>query len=242
MTALPKVEIAQLTQSVKDVAGWFSRYELAAKMCNWVKVEGGVDARLEYLPMYLDGQPLVSFKQLPESVKKSYEGVKSALITRYGQKPLVAYKEFVSAKFARGQSLDGFIDELRTMLDNVVNIPNASKDALVLNQFLLSIPEEACERLQMICEKEGKLVLTDVIEKARTMTIFNTPPPLFAAPTVPRGSPKKNPGKPIAHDEEGISTVRCFNCNGRGHFAKDCPKPPKRQKNAQSGAPLRSSH
>jgi hypothetical protein len=229
MVHVPRQEIEKLTSRTKDVAGWFSVYEAFASMYQWVKSETG-DDRLRYLHVYLDEDVRISFAQLQEEERSDYEVVKSALLKRYGQKPMTAYREFVASRYRRGTALDGFVDELRRLLNNVVNIPSDARDALVLNQFLIAIPEDARERLQMMCDHDGVMVLREVLERARAMSLFNEPVQVpFAAPVAP------------VERSQPPSGVRCFNCNKIGHFSRDCPKPQKKKtKNSAAGA--QSSH
>jgi hypothetical protein len=44
-----------------------------------------------------------------------------------------------------------------------------------------------------------------------------------------KGKGKKPQGK-HSHPHSHLSKVRCFNCNKRGHYAKDCRNPPSQQK------------
>lgn len=236
----PKIDLPALTEKTLDVQEWFTRYEKTAKMSGWLKPEplgggGGnptPDPKAEFLSLYLAGDVIVSYNQLPNEVKEDYELVKLAICKRYGLKSRDAYRRFMTARYAPGSALDGFVDELRRLCDCITSMPTSAKETLVLNQFFMSIPEDAGERLAMMCEKDGKMVLEEVLEKARSMTTFRQGPPVITQPPV-SAAMDFIPRKAGAND-------RCFNCNNLGHFSRDCRKP-RRNEKEKNGKPSKSS-
>ncbi len=232
MSTQIKPEIEHLTENVRDVAGWFVRYEAVGQMCRWVKNETE-DARLTFLSLYLAGDPATSFKQMDADVKRDYESVKRSLIARYGERPRDSYGKFVNSKYLPHSSIEGFIDYLREKLDNSAELSAVLKDRLVLFQFLLSIPQEKCDMLLMTCSDEESLSLEELIKKARTMAYFR---PSIDPVTIATGVLTK---KKVASDPK---SVRCYNCNKYGHTSRECDRPRKpRSKNATAGtSPERS--
>jgi hypothetical protein len=73
-------------------------------------------------------------------------------------------------------------------------------------------------------QTRGQGSLTNRIHPARTASA--------KAPTsVPDSAPQSNTAATF-----DIAKVRCYNCEGKGHFAKDCPKPKKPRKAKASAA------
>jgi hypothetical protein len=221
----PKLAIPTLSESCADITSWFNKYELYGRLNGWQAAENKTDLLLEYLPLFLSGQIEVSFNQLSPVIRMDYLLVKKELTKRYGLKPQDAYRRFVSATFPKQGQVDGFADELRRLIGAVTNIPPSARDALVLNQFLLGLPDESAEKIILACERKGQIELDAVLDKARIM--LSRPAPIVAAAI----SPKKRES-----DETWKSKQRCYNCNQIGHIGKDCKKP-KKPKNATAGAP-----
>ena len=183
----------------------------------------------------------MSYHQLQAQIRSEYQLVKRELIKRDGFKPQDAYKRFVTATFPRTGQVDGFADELRRLISAVTNIPEEARDALVLNQFLSGLPEDAAEKIILSCEREGVLELETVLDKARIM-LSRQSVPVTAAITTANPSPRKRTptsGVKGGSSEESLKNVRCYNCNEYGHLSKNCPRP-KKAKNGTTGAS--SSH
>ena len=243
VTGQVKIEIQSLSDSTKDVVAWFKRYELACRIRSWVKTEVE-DPRLDYLPVFLEDSVLLAFDELAVERKSTYELAKESLIERFDRKPRKAYEDFVTARLQMGTTVDGFIDQLKKSIQRAVaNMSDAIVDELVLHQFLLAIPVEKREQILLATEKEGtKLKLAAVVEKARSIShwhsppsipLLNSSPPVSAAMGFRKGGARdrddKSTGKP------GEEKRRCYNCNKYGHIGVNCPAP-KRSKNGSSGA------
>ena len=229
-----------LSENCLDVPAWFRKFDLYCKMQTFLKSDGQGDQRAEFLAMHLEGMVATSHSQLPADIQSDYELCKMALIKRYGLKPSDAYRKFVTSRYVRGVALDGFVDELRKLLDSVINVPVDAKNALVLNQFLIAIPEEAAEKLTIACDVNGDLTLDDVLEKARAMLLFRpstTPVTILSAAAVTRTADTRARSV-ISKEPDGKpkEARRCYNCNGVGHLSKDCPKPRRATKNLSEGA------
>ena len=232
MSPQPKVDIPILNETCINVGDWFSKYELACELCGWEKSEKS-DTRAKFLPMYLGGLVATSYSQFSDVLKTDYDQIKLAIQKRYGLKPNDAYRRFVSGRYTPGVALDGYIDELRRLIDCVASIPSDSKDVLVLNQFLISIPDEAFEKLTMACDEDGKMNFDRLIEKARGMIMFR---PTGSSSMMSFQSPIS---AALQHTNQGVRgpstphtakrSVRCYNCNEIGHISSECTKPQKKK-------------
>lgn len=144
------------------------KYELYARLNGWdkdSKLKEESSDLLPFLPLFLVEQVEVSFHQPRAQIRSEYQLVKRELIKRYGLKPQDACKRFVTATFSRTGQVDGFADELRRLISAVTNIPEEARDALVLNLFLLGLPEVAAEKIILSCEREGMLELETVLDQ-----------------------------------------------------------------------------
>lgn len=227
----PKFEVEPLTELIKDVTGWFQRYERTAMMCRWIKTETS-DPQLDYLPVYLGGDVLISFNQLDQSVREDYELVKAELIRRYGEKSRDAYKRFITSVYKPHTSIDGYIDGLRKIVDSIGRFPPEGKDKLVLNHFLHSIPMDQSDLILMTCRKDDDLSLSEVVETARALALFR--------PEAARGFVAGATGSRGVKSEDDRGP-RCFNCRGYGHLSKKCPKP-RKLKNPPGVSPVARTH
>lgn len=250
------IEKLDVDQGAVDVSRWFSRYELFIR-CAEQKFENDEDFAKEcafYLPLFLKGSALLCFEELDEEERNNYALAKSKLCEFYRIDASTAFALFCESKYICGSGVDAFVAQLRRYV-GLLNMPKASCDQLILEQFLKAIPPQSAAELRVLCGKENRaLELGSVIATARHLPSLSVEqPPVVGAAT---------PGytRPAAKQEQrgeqrrqgkgrgkGRPQGQCFLCKG-DHFMRDCPHAESFRKHIQnsgneqgpasSGAPL----
>ena len=250
LRGIPQVKLVPLTEQ-DDIEAYLVTFE---------RIMQAYDISREqwtyYIAPQLTGKAQQAFAALPTGESKDYDGVKAAILTRYGVSEETYRRRFRASTRNVGETNRELAMRLMDLQDKWLKTPSSMreiKEVIGIEQFLTTLPLEkrawVKERKPETCVKAGELA--DEYELARNLESQDK-----AADILPRKPPSVTPKKWCGycktaghvkgecsklaqkrerdagpnHREAPKPTrkppIRCFNCKKEGHIAAKCPGEP----------------
>lgn len=208
-----------------DVVSWLKKVSLVAKLKD-------VTDLASFIPLYLEGDALALYLELPEEAQKDAEKIQSMLIEAFTDDAFTAHRKLCGKKWC-GESVDVFANEIRK-LAGLSNFDENGVENITRLVFVNGFPEEIRVALQRIPNVK-KMSIGDLITQARILTA-NISNSVVAAGKVDNAVsltsvavPRKFTGRcficggpHMARNCIRRKSIVCFNCGGNGHKAVDC--------------------
>jgi len=172
-------------------------------------------------PLFLTGGAFAVFQGLRQSSQTKYDEMKKALLSAFSMRRFQTYETFVARRVRVGESVDVYLADLSRIASMMS--PNPGEEWLTC-AFVCGLPTEMKSQLQATCSL-AKMKLHEIVEKARGLAAVVTEEACFASAikAVNRG------------DGGARGPIRCFQCGGLGHIARECPGGVKRKRDNRSG-------
>ena len=246
----PQVKLVPLTEQ-DDIEAYLVTFERIMQAYDISREQW-----TNYIAPQLTGKAQQAFAALPTGESKDYDGVKAAILKRYGVSEETYRRRFHASTRNVGETNRELAMRLMDLQDKWLKTPSSVqeiKEVIGIEQFLTTLPLEkrawVKERKPDTCVKAGELA--DEYELARILESQDR-----AADTLPRKLPpvtskkwcsycktaghvkgecsklaqkrERDPGPNTREAPEPTRKppIRCFNCKREGHIAAKCPGEP----------------
>jgi len=148
-----------------DVKDWFQRFEICVQTNEWE-----VAVKVEKLPMLLEEEAFTVWLELTNEQQEDCKEVKKTMEKAMMPINFVLLDNFHCRKLRPGKAISLYVHDLRKLLTHALpDMEQAAKEALLLHQFLVRIPEAIAKQLRA----SGKVTTLDatIIHARLLMTI-----------------------------------------------------------------------
>lgn len=189
-----------------DVVSWLKKVSLVAKLKN-------VTDLASFIPLYLEGDALALYLELPDEAQQDAGIIQSMLKEAFTDDVFTAHRKLCSKKWC-GESIDVFANEIRK-LAGLSNFDGNGAENMTRLVFVNGFPDDIRLQLQRITNvKEMKM--SELIAQARILT-SNRTESVVAAAKVENDMYVNSAGM------QRKFTGRCYICGGP-HMARHCSK------------------
>ena len=176
---------------------WVEKLELVAKLQE-------VEDMLKFVPLFLSGPAFAVYQQLSDATKKDYGMLKAELTVAFSTNAFASYEQLRSRVLLEGESVDVYLADLRRL---VTLMGQRDADPLLRCAFVAGLPEDVAMQLKSTVDI-NKMDLASLVSKARAMLANKS---LHSSAYVCLGT------------KDSRQAGKCYNCQGMGHMARDCP-------------------
>ena len=208
-----------------DVREWLQRFEICSKSNGWSAATQALK-----LPTLLEGEALAIWLELDAEEQEDFKSAKEALIQRMTPVAFVSLDVFHSRVLQPGEALAVFLHDLKRLLAQAMpNLESATRDQLLLHQFLAGLPTTISRQLRAVGEAKS---LQAAVERARLLMAMDSQGQVAAVSSKPDPVEMLTEQVTLLTEQvAALSTtsrsrregVRCFACNGIGHVRRECP-------------------
>ncbi|KAF4700398.1 hypothetical protein FOZ62_004017 [Perkinsus olseni] len=191
---------------------WAKKFSLVASLQNWSDAD-----QVKYLPLFLEGQAWDVYSQLTPRSTSTKEALFSAMASAFDPSPSEAWKAFQGRKYQQGESVDGYLADLRRLLILSGTQPESAPSVLS-EKFCAGLPETVSAQVRLSAAPEGSLDLTTCLLRARVL--LHSPQGAMRTSRTADDKRQSRDGKGSTHRRRII----CFNCGQPGHVRRDCPR------------------
>ncbi|XP_065190928.1 uncharacterized protein LOC135821857 [Sycon ciliatum] len=216
----------------EDLEEFWAKFLVLATAKEW----SDEDARMQHLPLYLQGDAFRVFSRMAESDKSKQAEVKKVLVSAFSVTPSRAYDLFKRRCLRVDESVDAYVADLQRYAALSGHKPGgtASKDPIVIEQLIAGLQPEFGRQLRMSLAGQ-ELTIPACLERVRALRASETD-----ARYTSRFSQSVSASASTSSYSGGVhrparSTVVCYNCNQPGHVQRNCPEFKKKQKPRFSG-------
>ncbi|XP_065189595.1 uncharacterized protein LOC135820209 [Sycon ciliatum] len=215
----------------EDLEEFWAKFLVLATAKEW----SDEDARMQHLPLYLQGDAFRVFSRMADSDKSKQAEVKKVLVSAFSVTPSRAYDLFKRRCLRVDESVDAYVADLQRYAALSGHKPGgtASKDPILIEQLIAGLQPEFGRQLRMSLAGQ-ELTIPACLERVRALRASETD-----ARYTSRFSQSVSASASTSSYSGGVhrprSTVVCYNCNQPGHVQRNCPEFKKKQKPRFSG-------
>ena len=203
-----------------DIAEWFSKFELVAKLREIKETESIVPL------MFLEGSAFVIYNGLSDSGKKSYEAIKGALAEAFSLNVFQVYEQ-LTKRVCGDESVVCLTD-----LQKLTRLAGILPDTLLIRAFIVGLPSVMSRELRAV-SKIDSFSLKAIVDQARSLMaeLVEKPVVVVAAQPTVEPKPKSKPqnrrcfrcgGPHVMRNCKSKLSIVCWTCGQEGHTIKNC--------------------
>lgn len=213
-----------------DFGEWIQKVELVAELQE-------VKNLTSFIPLFLTGGAFSVYQGLEKDVRSDYVKVKQALLSAFSADGFCAYDEFTHRHLRPNETVDVFLADLRRL---AMLIDPSMSDRILKCAFVSGLPEGVRLQMRAACSLET-MTLAELVERSR-MLLRTSDTCMAAAMRQEHGQMvqgqnvewqrthgQKTEGQRVQGQraqgqraQGQRAQLRCYNCQGIGHFSKDC--------------------
>ena len=205
-----------------DTVAWLTKAKLVADLM-------GIENVASFIPLYLEGDALALYLEMPDTDKKSLPKIEERLKRAFAQGRFEAFAKLACLKWT-GEQVDVFANEARR-LAGLAEYTGEGLELTVKHVFINGFPDRISKELQR--EDFSAVTVGDLIARARTLAAGCSEGGREVAAVASRDSGPSSPvsgrtPRRLANDGNGGPPRefkgRCFRCGGP-HMVRDCKEP-----------------
>lgn len=206
-----------------DVIGWIEKLKLVAKL-------QGVNDLSDIIPLFLQGQAFSVYQHMSNDDKSNACKVEETLIEAFSINPISAYDLFKQREWEFGESVDGYLSELRRL----AKLACIENDQILRCAFISGLPVEVSCQLRTSSEilksslpaivQQARVLMSNRIHASGLVGVKS-----FQNSQERKQNKMKNSSKAIIcykckgnHYIKECPQVECFKCHQKGHMANNC--------------------
>lgn len=206
-----------------DLLRWLDRFQL---ICRLRKIKD----RAAYLPLHLDGAAFEVYHQLTDEEKNNYDKIVSTLREAFCLNCYSAYEKLQVRRLQPGEEVDVYLSDLRRLFSLVEGA--SYSEAGLKCAFMSGLPKTMKDQLKSLARVES-MNLQALTERARALLpqgedrAFGSDG-LLGQEVVSGGAGVfqskggSNRMKPQGRAHSHHSDIKCYRCQGMGHYAREC--------------------
>ena len=193
------------------------------------------------LPTLLEGEALAVWLDLTEEQQGDYSVTVEELKKKLAPSGFSSLKAFHTRKLQPGEALSLFVQDLKEKLQHAMpDISSATRNQLLLHQFLAGLLVQICKQLQAAGDVTS---METALERARLLMSLEAEQEQTSCTAAVTPVPQKqmqqlkeqvdeltaqvatlvHQAKPVPQRRPS-NLQRCFYCDKIGHFQRNCPK------------------
>ena len=196
-----------------DVLCWLEKVELVCSL-------QGITEPVKVIPLLLEGSAFAVYQQMAATEKTKLNSVKDALMTAFSIDAFEAYENLKVRSWIEGESVDVYAAELKKLL----LVCKLTSDAQLILALVTGLPADVSRELRSHVKTKPKATVSEIIAHARilmTNRVATTPYAALVSNTTKMSLQQYD--NDAARKNNGVQSVKCYNCGGMGHFSRQCP-------------------
>ena len=182
-----------------DISTWLKQAEFAK---NIMKIEDMVAV----IPAFLDKVAFNAYDNMADDDKKDLEKVKAVLLKTFAIDPHSAYEQLVSRCWAEGESVDGYLGDLKR-LAKLANVGQRDNNTLIKLSFVRGLPKHVAAQIRAT-PRLTNMDIEEILAVAKALMADYR-------------SEKYDVGAAVAPTKSSV--IRCYTCGGP-HMKRFCPQ------------------
>lgn len=147
-----------------DVVAWLTKMRLVSKLKN-------IEDRASFLPLYLEGDALKLYLEMPEDDAKDITKIEARLKAAFTAGPVESWVRLGKKKWV-GEQVDVFANELRG-LAGLAGFEGEGLERVVKLAFVSGFPDHIATALERV-KGFNTLKVSDLVEEARILAAKST--------------------------------------------------------------------
>ena len=193
------------------MVAWLKKVRLVARLQM-------VDDVASLLPLYLEGDALALYMEMPEKDQQDISKIEARLKEAFTDGAFSAYRKLTLVKW-EGERVDVYANRIRQLV-GLAGFEGVGLDRLARLAFVMGFPDYISVELQQAPNVET-LTMADLMSRARVLTTRDENRDVAAAVRTDT-SASQQAGSTTKYSQVPRKGPVCYTCGGPNHFSRDC--------------------